>query len=204
MTIFEFKNVSKKYGKHEVLCGVSFQLKSNRIVGLLGPNGSGKTTIMKIISGLISPTCGEVIIYDNIKIKAQIEAPVFYRGLSGLDNLLYLTSNERGVTKSEIISICEQLNMGDYIRKKTGKYSMGMRERLSVAYMLVGNANLIVLDEPFNGLDKNGVAEIRALLLELKKEGKTILLASHNEEDIRILCDRVYEMDGGVLTESGK
>lgn len=202
MTILEFKNVSKKYGKHEVLSGVSFQLKSNRIVGLLGPNGSGKTTIMKIISGLISPTCGEVMIPDNIKIKAQIENPVFYRGLSGLDNLLYLTSNEKEVTKSEIISICEQLNMGDYIRKKTGKYSMGMRERLSVAYMLVGNANLIVLDEPFNGLDPIAVIEVRNILQELvKKKNVTIFISSHILKELQCFCNEIIVLNNGKMIE---
>ena len=91
--------------------------------------------------------------------------------------------------------------MNPDMKKPVGKYSLGMRQRLGIAQAIMEDPKLLILDEPFNGLDKNGVAEIRSLLLELKKEGKTILLASHNEDDIRILCDRVYEMDGGILRE---
>ena len=130
-----------------------------------------------------------------------IETPGFLTNQTGIRNLKILADLNRKIGETEIRQVLKRLGLNPDMKKPVGKYSLGMRQRLGIAQAIMEDPKLLILDEPFNGLDKNGVAEIRSLLLELKKEGKTILLASHNEDDIRILCDRVYEMDGGILRE---
>ena len=128
-----------------------------------------------------------------------IEAPGFLTNLTGIRNIEILADMRRQITKADARIAMRKVGLDPDMRKPVAKYSLGMRQRLGIAQAIMEDPQLLVLDEPFNGLDKNGVAEIRKILLELKTEGKTILLASHNEEDIRILCDEVYEMDGGVM-----
>ena len=130
-----------------------------------------------------------------------IETPGFLTNQTGIRNLKILADLNRKIGETEIRQVLKRVGLNPDMKKPVGKYSLGMRQRLGIAQAIMEDPKLLILDEPFNGLDKNGVAEIRSLLLELKKEGKTILLASHNEDDIRILCDRVYEMDGGILRE---
>ena len=130
-----------------------------------------------------------------------IETPGFLTKQTGIRNLKILADLNRQIGETEIRQVLKRVGLNPDMKKPVGKYSLGMRQRLGIAQAIMEDPKLLILDEPFNGLDKNGVAEIRSLLLELKKEGKTILLASHNEDDIRILCDRVYEMDGGILRE---
>ena len=209
MNEIEIRNLTKSYGEQTVLKDVSVSFEKGKIHGLVGRNGSGKTVLMKCICGLTYQDQGEIL-FPGCKGKARppmgiiIEEPGFLPRYSGFQNLWLLAQIRRTISKEQVAAAMELVGLDPKSRKHVGKYSMGMRQRLGIAQAMMEEPELLLLDEPFNGLDKNGVAEIRSLLLELKKEGKTILLASHNEEDIRILCDRVYEMDGGVLTESGK
>ena len=131
-----------------------------------------------------------------------IEEPGFLRNKSGMKNLeyLYMINNKRD--KKYLRSVMENVGLDPYSRKKVGKYSLGMRQRLAIAQATMEDQDIIILDEPMNGLDNHGVQEVREYLLQLKKQGKTILIASHNREDIDVLCDKVYEMDNGrVISE---
>ena len=162
---------------------------------------------MRLVLGTAFPSKGEIKLFDSEpfdkarrKIGSLIEAPGLYKNCTAYENLKQF-SLIYGGTDTEINEILSLVGLADTGNKKAGKFSLGMRQRLGIAQAIMEDPRLLILDEPFNGLDKHGVAEIRELLLELKAAGKTILLASHNEEDIRILCDHVYEMDGGILKE---
>ena len=130
-----------------------------------------------------------------------IETPGFLTGLSGNRNLEILAELRGQLGEEEICQVLEKVGLDPSMKKPVGKYSLGMRQRLGIAQAIMEDPEFLILDEPFNGLDHRGAAEIRKILLEQKEQGKTILLASHNGEDIRILCDRVFEMDGGVMRE---
>ena len=207
------EGVTKRFGEDLVLKKVDLILEKGKVYGIVGNNGSGKTVLMKCICGFLPPTAGTIRVFGKRigvdrdfpeSLGLIIETPGFLTSQTGIQNLKVLADLNRKIGETEIRQVLKKVGLDPDMKKPVGKYSLGMRQRLGIAQAIMEDPKFLILDEPFNGLDKNGVAEIRSLLLELKKEGKTILLASHNEEDIRILCDRVYEMDGGVLTESGK
>ena len=162
----------------------------------------------KCICGFLTVTTGTIRVFGKQigkdidfpeSLGVIIETPGFLTNLTGRRNLEILADMKREITKADIRVVLKKVGLYPDMKKPVAKYSLGMRQRLGIAQAIMEDPQLLILDEPFNGLDKNGVQEIRKILLELKAEGKTILLASHNEEDIRILCDEVYEMDGGVL-----
>ena len=207
------EGVTKRFGEDLVLKKVDLILEKGKVYGIVGNNGSGKTVLMKCICGFLPPTAGTIRVFGKRigvdrdfpeSLGLIIETPGFLTNQTGIQNLKILADLNRKIGETEIRQVLKKVGLDPDMKKPVGKYSLGMRQRLGIAQAIMEDPKFLILDEPFNGLDKNGVAEIRSLLLELKKEGKTILLASHNEEDIRILCDRVYEMDGGLLTESGK
>ncbi len=209
----EIEGVTKRFREDLVLKKVDLILERGKVYGIVGNNGSGKTVLMKCICGFLPPTAGTIRVFGKRigvdrdfpeSLGLIIETPGFLTNQTGIQNLKILADLNRKIGETEIRQVLKKVGLDPDMKKPVGKYSLGMRQRLGIAQAIMEDPKFLILDEPFNGLDKNGVAEIRSLLLELKKEGKTILLASHNEEDIRILCDRVYEMDGGVLTESGK
>lgn len=134
---------------------------------------------------------------DNIGV--IIETPGFLSGYTGYKNLEYLAGIRKIIGKEEIRSTMERVGLDPNSRKKVGKYSLGMRQRLGIAQAIMENPDILILDEPMNGLDNHGVEDVRRILLDLKAEGKTVILASHNKEDIEILCDEVHEMDHGIL-----
>lgn len=212
-TCVELAGVTRRFGEDLVLKEVNLTLEAGRVYGIVGNNGSGKTVLMKCICGFLAPTTGTVHVFGKQvgrdvdfpeELGVIIESPGFLTNLTGRKNLEILAALRKRIQGTEIRAAMEKVGLDPDMKKAVEKYSLGMRQRLGIAQAIMEDPKLLVLDEPFNGLDKNGVAQIRRLLLGLKKEGKTILLASHNEEDIRILCDEVYEMDGGVLTPSGK
>ena len=187
---------------------VNLTLEQGRVYGIVGNNGSGKTVLMKCICGFLIPTTGLIQVFGSSigqdvdfpeSLGVIIETPGFLTNLTGRKNLEILAGMRRKIGPAEILQVLEKVGLDPALKKPVANYSLGMRQRLGIAQAIMEDPKLLILDEPFNGLDKHGVGEIRKLLLELKEEGKTILLASHNEEDIRILCDEVYEMDGGVL-----
>lgn len=210
MPIIEVKNISKKFKNQQVLVDVSFQLEQGQIYGLIGRNGSGKTVLMKIMCGLIQPDYGEIVIngktLDGIHFPQNlgviIENPGFISFWSGYKNLAYLASINKKIGKSEILNIMDLVGLSDAIKKKVGKYSLGMKQRLGIAQAIMGNPDILILDEPFNGLDKDGVEQIYKLFKELKKQGKTIFLVSHIREDIDAVCDFTYEIENGEVRRS--
>lgn len=207
-TCIEVQNVVKRFRDQVVLKNVSISFEKGQIHGIVGRNGSGKTVLFKCICGLMHPEEG--VIRVNGKrvgrdvdmpedIGAIIEAPGFLPNYSGYKNLRFLANIRRKISKEEILNVLKTVGLDPESRKHVGKYSLGMRQRLGIAQAIMEDPEILILDEPMNGLDNAGVQDIRALLLELKAQGKTILLASHNHEDIAALCDTVHEMDGGVL-----
>lgn len=205
----EIDHVTRRFGEDLVLKEVNLNLKAGKVYGIVGNNGSGKTVLMKCICGFLPVTTGCVRVFGKRigkdtdfpeSLGAIIETPGFLTHLTGRKNLEILADLNRRITKADIRVVLKKVGLDPDLKKPVGKYSLGMRQRLGIAQAIMENPGLLILDEPFNGLDKHGVEEIRKILLELKDQGKTILLASHNEEDIRILCDEVYEMDAGVLT----
>lgn len=207
-TCIEVQNVVKRFRDQVVLKNVSISFEKGKIHGIVGRNGSGKTVLFKCICGLMHPEEGVILVNGKRvgrdvdmpeDIGAIIEAPGFLPNYSGYKNLRFLANIRRKIGKEEILNVLKTVGLDPESRKHVGKYSLGMRQRLGIAQAIMEDSEILILDEPMNGLDNAGVQDIRALLLELKAQGKTILLASHNHEDIAALCDTVHEMDGGVL-----
>ena len=202
------KNVCKSFRENKILDNISVNFTNNRIHGLVGRNGSGKSMLLKCICGFTPITSGEIIV-NGKKIGKDvdipndvgiiIESPGFLPKYSGYKNLKFLASINKHITKAEIKAAIERVGLDPDNRKWVGKYSLGMRQRLGIAQAIMENPPILLLDEPLNGIDKHGIKDIRNLLLQLRDEGKTIVLASHSAEDIDILCDAVYEMDEGKL-----
>lgn len=207
-TCIEVQNGVKRFRDQVVLKNVSISFEKGQIHGIVGRNGSGKTVLFKCICGLMHPEEGVILVNGKRvgrdvdmpeDIGAIIEAPGFLPNYSGYKNLRFLANIRRKIGKEEILNVLKTVGLDPESRKHVGKYSLGMRQRLGIAQAIMEDPEILILDEPMNGLDNAGVQDIRALLLELKAQGKTILLASHNHEDIAALCDTVHEMDGGVL-----
>ena len=197
-------HVYKFFGKETVLRDVSLTVQRGEIAGLVGNNGSGKTVLMKCICGFLRPEKGEITVGGKRigrdcdfppSLGLIIETPGFLPSMSGYRNLRTLAALRGQVGKTEILDTLRRVGLYDARRKSVSKYSLGMRQRLGIAQAIMENPDVLILDEPFNALDAKAVAEMRALLLDLKSQGKTILLASHNAEDIRTLCDHVHEME---------
>jgi len=206
--IIKIENASKSFKSQTVLKGVNVTVLSGQSFGFVGQNGSGKTVLLKLICGLMYPEQGRVIVGGKQlgkdvdfpeNVGAIIEAPGFISYQSGLKNLLYLASLRNRIRKEDVIESMHTVGLDPNDKKHVGKYSLGMKQRLGIAQAIMENPSILVLDEPMNGLDKNGVKDIRTLLLKLKDKGVTIILASHIQEDIDILCDTVYEIDEGNL-----
>ena len=207
--IIEVCGVNKYFGEEHVLKDVSHTFEKGKIHGIVGNNGSGKTVLMKCICGFLKPDSG--VIYVNHKqvgketdfpedIGIIIETPGFLPHLSGTQNLKILASLQKKANALTIRTVLEQVGLDLDMKKPVGKYSLGMRQRLGFAQALMEDPSLLILDEPLNGLDKHGVVHIRNVIKGLRAEGKTVILASHNQVDIDELCDTVCEMDAGVLT----
>ena len=207
-TCIEVQNVVKRFRDQVVLKNVSISFEKGKIHGNVGRNGSGKTVLFKCICGLMHPEEGVILVNGKRvgrdvdmpeDIGAIIEAPGFLPNYSGYKNLRFLANIRRKIGKEEILNVLKTVGLDPESRKHVGKYSLGMRQRLGIAQAIMEDPEILILDEPMNGLDNACVQDIRALLLELKAQGKTILLASHNHEDIAALCDTLHEMDGGVF-----
>ena len=194
--------------KNEILKDISVHFDRGKIHGLIGRNGSGKTMLMKCICGFVKPTSGEILV-DGKRIGKDcdfpknagiiIETPGFIPYYSGYKNLKLLADLRGKISREDIRKTMEKVGLNPALKRHVRKYSLGMRQRLGLAQAIMENPDLLILDEPMNGLDKDGVADMREYLLALKEQGKTILIASHSAEDIDILCDTVCEMDKGKL-----
>lgn len=208
--IIRVEGISKNFKGVCVLNNVSVTFEQGKIHGIIGRNGSGKTILIKTICGFIHPDQGRVIVADKVigkdtdfphNIGAIIEAPGFLATVSAYKNLEYLASLRGIIGKDEIRKAILLVGLNPDDKKHVGKYSLGMKQRLGLAQAIMENPDILILDEPMNGLDNAGVSEMRELLLRFREDGKTIIIVSHNSEDISMLCDTVYEMDQGVLTK---
>lgn len=198
------EHVYKSFGMEQILTDVSMKVLPGKIFGIVGNNGSGKTVLMKCICGFLKPDSGIVRVNGKIVGKACdfpedlgviIETPGFLPNLTGYQNLKILASLKGVIGKKEIREVLLQVGLDPDMRKPVGKYSLGMRQRLGIAQAIMEKPKVLILDEPFNGLDKTGVGHMRDLLQKLKGQGKAILLASHNAQDIEVLCDEVHDME---------
>ena len=208
MNYIEVSNVSKKYKDRMLVEDVSFTVEKGEILGIVGLNGSGKTVLLKCICGLMDYSGGTITVNGKVigkdceypaNMGVIIETPGFLPYHSGYKNLEYLASLRKKISKQDIKDVLIKVGLAGEEKKLVAKYSLGMRQRLGIAQAIMENPELLILDEPMNGLDKDGIAEVRKLLLEMKAEGKTMIITSHNEEDIKVLCDKVVEMDKGKM-----
>ncbi|MDE5782481.1 MAG: ATP-binding cassette domain-containing protein, partial [Lachnospiraceae bacterium] len=202
--VINVKDLGLKIKKDVILKSVNMDLEKGKIHGIVGRNGSGKTMLMKCICGFVRPTSGEVRVEgkrigkdvdfpQNVGI--IIETPGFIPYYSGYRNLKILAGLRRKISKEDIRETMKVVGLEGAENKLVRKYSLGMRQRLGLAQAMMEKPDIFILDEPMNGLDNDGVEDMRKILLDLKKQGKTILLVSHNSEDITVLCDEIYYMD---------
>lgn len=204
----QLTNISKTFGKQTVLQPLTMGFEEGMIHGIIGRNGSGKTVLMKMILGILQPTTGTVIVGDKRIGKdvdfpesagAIIETIEFIPYMSAYQNLADIAAMRGNLSKTQIKEVLEMVGLGNVVGKHVSKFSMGMRQRLAIAQAVMESPKLLILDEPMNGMDEKGVEEMRQLILARKAAGTTIILSSHNIEDIRILCDQVYRIDAGVV-----
>lgn len=210
MNDIKVEQVQLTLQKTEILKDINMEFEEGKIHGLIGRNGSGKTMLMKCICGFVKPTSGTILVRGKQVGKDMdfpkdmgiiIETPGFIPYYSGYKNLFILAVLNGKIKKEQVKENMRLVGLEPDLKRHVGKYSLGMRQRLGIAQAVMENPSILVLDEPMNGLDKDGVKEMRELFLKWKEEGKTMIIASHAAEDIDILCDDVWEMDKGVATK---
>lgn len=199
----EVKNLEKSFNKNVILKDVNLSFENGNIYGIVGRNGTGKTVLLKMICGYYKPTKGEIL-FDNKKLgidmkippstRCLIENPTFIPTLSGYDNLKLLANIQKKIGKEEIERTLKDVNLYSEKDKLFYKYSLGMKQKLGIAQVLMENPDVIILDEPFNAIEDESIDKIRNILLAEKKKGKIIIFASHIKEDIELLADYIYEV----------
>ena len=206
--MIEIQNLTKIYKKQTVLNDVNLRLEMGKIYGLVGVNGSGKTTLMRCIAGFAKPTMGKVVVDGCIvgkdidfpdKMGVIIENPGFLPSYNAFFNLKILSRVSGKPADEHIRKVITEMGLDPDNLKPVGQYSLGMRGRLGIAQAIMENPDVLVLDEPFNAMDRDAMEEVHALLRQFREAGKTILLASHSAADIAKACDIVYEMEDGRL-----
>ena len=212
MKILECKNLYKNFGNRQILNNVSFEIDEGDILAFIGPNGSGKTTTIKLILGLQNITSGKVIIngYDNKKdfvkaierVGAIVESPDTYMYLSGWQNLKLVANSYQNISDDKIKEVVKLVGLENRIKDKVSKYSLGMRQRLGIARALLNDPNVLILDEPTNGLDPEGIKDLRELLKKLAENRMGILISSHNLAELESFCNKVLIIDKGSVIDS--
>lgn len=207
-TVIDVEDVTKNVKGKNLIENITFKIKKGSIIGIIGRNGSGKTVLLKCICGFMKPSSGKIIVSgkqvgENAKLASGIgiliENPGFLSNYSGYRNLKFLADIERKIGKKEIREYMELVGLDPDNSKPVKHYSVGMKQRLAIAQSIMEEQDILLLDEPMNGLDNMGVNDMRQLFLKLKEQGKTILLTSHMKEDIDILCDEVYMVEAGNM-----
>lgn len=200
------KELTKRYGTHPAVDRVDMRVRPGEIYGFLGPNGAGKTTTLRMLAGLIAPSSGSATVLGHApgdppvvrRIGVLIEGPGFYPYLSGRDNLLVM-ARYRGLGPAEVTEALQRVGLAGRAGDRYRTYSLGMKQRLGVGAALLGRPDLLILDEPTNGLDPAGMAEMRSLIRDLAADGHTVLLSSHLLSEVQEICDRVGVISGGTL-----
>ena len=206
--LLQTSGLTKKYGHHKAVDHVNIHIKKGAIYGFIGRNGAGKTTCLRMISGLAKPTEGEITLFGyqgkelkevRSRIGCLIEAPGLYGNMTAYENMK-IKCRLFGISKHGYIEeILDTVGLKDVGKKKTKHFSLGMKQRLAIAQATMEDQDILILDEPMNGLDQEGMEQMRELFLKFREEGRTLLFASHNRQDIESLCDEVYEMNRGEL-----
>lgn len=208
INVIEANGVIKQFGDQMVLDGTDFEMPAGSIYGITGANGSGKSVFLRILTGLIHPNAGSVMIFgDSIggtvefprSTGALIDQAGFIKNLSGFSNLKLLADINKKIGPAQINECLRFVGINPNNRRPVGTYSTGMRQRLALAQAMMEEPDLLILDEPANGLDFGGQSEIFTLLAEFRKLGKSILLTSHSRDELRLLCDKVFMLTGGKL-----
>ena len=208
--MIEIKHLTKKFGDVSVIEDLSMVFEKGKIYGLVGRNGSGKTMLMKHILGFVHATSGSIIVDGKEigkdidlpqNIGAIIENPGFLPEYAGVKNLRLLSMIRGKIGKTEVQEAMYTVGLDPASKKHVGKYSLGMKQRLGIAQALMEDPDILLLDEPMNGLDNEGVREIREILLQQKKNGKILVIASNNKEDIDVLCDEIFYLDKGKVIQ---
>lgn len=204
------KNVFKKFNHQVVLNDINLELTSGHIYGLAGINGSGKTVLMKCICGLSTPTQGCIEIDDKKigkdidfpeSIGVLIETPGFIEHYSALDNMLSLASIKNKTGREEVIALLDRVGLDPYEKKRVKKYSLGMRQKLGIAMSLLDKPDIVILDEPFNALDKKSVINVKNIILQLKDENRLVIISSHDGSLLEEITDKIYEIEEGKIVE---
>ena len=210
MANIKLSDITKTIKKKTVLENINLEMHAGTVTGFKGINGSGKTMLMRMITGLIRPTSGSVYIDDKElhkdisfppSVGALLENPAFIDGYTGKENLKLLAGIKGFVTDDEIDEILDFVGLSNAKDKKYKKYSLGMKQRLAIAQAVMERPDVLMLDEPTNALDQDSAALVRTLIQEEKERGALILLASHNREDIQLLCDHIFVMDNGRIAD---
>ena len=204
----KIENLSKEFKENLVLDNINLAFRSGKIYGVVGNNGSGKTMLLRAVAGLILPTTGEIMIDNKLlhrdisfpeRMGVLIEKPELLNYLTGFENLKFLASVKELISEEDIKEYMRKFSLDPLSKKIVKKYSLGMKQKLGIIQAIMEDQELLVLDEPFNALDENTVKNLRTLLLEYKEMGKLIIITSHHEEDIDLLCDEIiYLTDGRV------
>ncbi len=210
MKILEVEHVTKSFRKKKVIDGISFSVGEGKVVGFVGPNGAGKTTTLKLVTNILIPDSGSIHIagFNILKerekalsnVAGVIENPALYMELSGYDNLRFI-QRAYGKSKSDMEQVIEMIGLGHAMRQKTGRYSLGMKQRLGLGMALLADPKFLILDEPTNGLDASGIIELRALICRKAKEGTTVLLSSHILSEVDRIADEVVFIKDGKIVE---
>lgn len=201
-------NVQKRFKQETVIDNVSLEIEKGAICGFVGPNGSGKTMLFKMVAGIIRPDAGQIFVDHKeigkeidfpAKMGLMIETPGFLKQYNGFQNLKYLARIRNQISDQEIREAMEEFGLKPDDRKRVGKYSLGMKQRLGIVQAIMEKPELLILDEPMNSLDEANVEILRRKLKELSSGGVTVLLSSNHKEDIELLCEKVYEMKEGKI-----
>lgn len=209
MSIIELENISKKFKNILLFDSINLKIEEGKIYGLVGPNGSGKSVLFKMISGFIFPTTGNISVRDKTlgngknrfpeNIGLVLNEAGFNETKTGYENLKELATIRAEINDKKIQETLINVGLDPNLTQKVKNYSLGMKQKLSIAQAIMEDQDILILDEPFNALDEDSLQNIRALFLALKNEGKTLLLTSHNKEDIDFLCDHVYRINNMKL-----
>lgn len=205
--IISTKNLTKQYGERNVVNNVNLNIEKGKITGIIGRNGSGKTVLLKMLVQLYYPSSGEIIYINGIDVTNDFGVLIdtgFLENETGFKNLYVLSSLKGKIKKNEIYDIMNYVKLDPWSKTKYKNYSTGMKQKLKLAQALMEKPSVLILDEPFNGLDQESVSYFREELLKLKQKGVTMIITSHFWEDIEKLCDIVYEMKDGVLKKNEK
>lgn len=206
----ELKNLSKNFDKSKVINNINITFTEGNIYGLYGRNGSGKSVIMKLICGFLIPTEGQIL-FDGIdfnandeypnSLRAVIERPSFFPNLTGYENLKLLAEIQNKISDKEIIESLKIVNLINEKDKKFSKYSLGMKQKLAIAQAIMEDPKIIILDEPFNGIEEKTVSKLIKYLKEEKEKGKIIIFSTHIKEDLDNLADKIYKIENGSIYE---